>query len=44
MDQFPKVEICEDDMGKIETPHDEPLVVELKVENLKVRSIDLGEN
>ncbi|XP_056685734.1 uncharacterized protein [Spinacia oleracea] len=32
MDHFPKVEICEADRGKIATPHDDPLVIELKVE------------
>lgn len=31
MDHFLKVEICEADRGKITTPHDDPLVVELKV-------------
>nr|XP_021851941.1 uncharacterized protein LOC110791498 [Spinacia oleracea] len=36
---FPKVEICESDRGKIATPHDDPLVIELKVANLKVRRI-----
>ncbi|XP_056685858.1 uncharacterized protein [Spinacia oleracea] len=39
MDHFPKVEICESDRGKIGTPHDDPLVIELKVANLKVRRI-----
>ncbi|XP_021835027.2 uncharacterized protein [Spinacia oleracea] len=39
IDHFPKVEICEADRGKITTPHDDPLVIELKVANLKVRSI-----
>ncbi|XP_021867322.2 uncharacterized protein [Spinacia oleracea] len=39
MDHFPKVEICEADRGKIATPPDDPLVVELKVANLKVRRI-----
>ncbi|XP_021844901.2 uncharacterized protein [Spinacia oleracea] len=39
MDHFPKVEICESDKGKIATPHDDPLVIELKVANLKVRRI-----
>ncbi|XP_056688324.1 uncharacterized protein [Spinacia oleracea] len=39
MDHFLKVEICEADRGKIATPHDDPLVIELKVENLKVSRI-----
>lgn len=39
MDHFPKVNICEVDMGKITTLDDDPLVVELKVANLKVRRI-----
>ncbi|XP_056697830.1 uncharacterized protein [Spinacia oleracea] len=39
LDHFPNVEICEADRGKIATPHDDPLVIELKVANLKVRSI-----
>ncbi|XP_056688104.1 uncharacterized protein [Spinacia oleracea] len=39
IDHFPKVEICESDRGKIATPHDDPLVIELKVANLKVRRI-----
>ncbi|XP_056690375.1 uncharacterized protein [Spinacia oleracea] len=39
IDHFPKVEICEADRGKIATPHDDPLVIELKVANLKVRRI-----
>ncbi|XP_056695052.1 uncharacterized protein [Spinacia oleracea] len=39
MNHFPKEEICEADRGKIATPHDDPLVVELKVANLKMRRI-----
>ncbi|XP_021836068.2 uncharacterized protein [Spinacia oleracea] len=39
IDHFPKVEICEYDRGKIATPHDDPLVIELKVANLKLRRI-----
>nr|XP_021851788.1 uncharacterized protein LOC110791347 [Spinacia oleracea] len=39
MDHFPKVEICEADGGKITAPHDDPLVIELNVANLKVKRI-----
>ncbi|XP_056698482.1 uncharacterized protein [Spinacia oleracea] len=38
-DPFPKVEIGEADRGKIATPHDDLLVIELKVANLRVRHI-----
>ncbi|XP_056695774.1 uncharacterized protein [Spinacia oleracea] len=38
-DPFPKVEIGEADRGKIATPHDDPLVIELKIANLRVRRI-----
>ncbi|XP_056695517.1 uncharacterized protein [Spinacia oleracea] len=38
-DPFPKVEIGEADRGEIATPHDDPLVIELKVANLRVRRI-----
>ncbi|XP_056697853.1 uncharacterized protein [Spinacia oleracea] len=38
-DQFPKVEIGEADRGKIATPHDDPLVIELKIANLRVTRI-----
>ncbi|XP_021839977.2 uncharacterized protein [Spinacia oleracea] len=38
-DPFPKVEIGEADRGKISTPHDDPLVIELKIANLRVRRI-----
>ncbi|XP_056685868.1 uncharacterized protein [Spinacia oleracea] len=38
-DPFPKVEIGEADRGKVATPHDDPLVIELKVANLRVRRI-----
>ncbi|KAL2902413.1 Nuclear receptor-interacting protein 3 [Bienertia sinuspersici] len=38
-DEFPEVLIGEKDRGKIRTPHDDPLVVELKVANKKVRRI-----
>lgn len=33
-DEFPEVMICEKDRGKIKTPHDDPLVVEMKIANL----------
>lgn len=36
---FPKVEIFEDDRGAVRTPHDDPLVIEMKIANLKVRRI-----
>ncbi|XP_021839404.2 uncharacterized protein [Spinacia oleracea] len=38
-DLFPKVEIGEADWRKIATPHDDPLVIELKIANLRVRRI-----
>ncbi|XP_056697782.1 uncharacterized protein [Spinacia oleracea] len=38
-DPFLKVEIGEADRGKIATPHDDLLVIELKVGNLRVRRI-----
>lgn len=44
MDPFLKVEICESDQGKIATPHDDPLVIEVKFSNLRVhqRLVDNG--
>ncbi|XP_021836348.1 uncharacterized protein [Spinacia oleracea] len=36
---FPKVEIGEADRGKIATPHDDPLVIEVTIANLRVRRI-----
>ena len=36
---FPPIIICESDRGKVRTPHDDPMVVELKVANMKVRRI-----
>ena len=38
-DPFPDVVIAEADRGKIQTPHDDPMVVELKVANMSVRRI-----
>ncbi|XP_010667403.2 uncharacterized protein LOC104884453 [Beta vulgaris subsp. vulgaris] len=38
-DPFPKVVVSELDRGKIRTPHDDPLVVEMKIANLRVRRI-----
>lgn len=39
MDHFPKVEIWESDRGKIASPHDNPLVIEVNISNLRVRRI-----
>ncbi|KMS98581.1 hypothetical protein BVRB_3g070640 [Beta vulgaris subsp. vulgaris] len=43
-DPFPKVVASEQDRGKLRTPHDDPLVVELKITSLRVRRIliDIG--
>ncbi|XP_010669930.1 uncharacterized protein LOC104887045 [Beta vulgaris subsp. vulgaris] len=38
-DLFPKVIVSELDREKIRTPHDDPLVVEMKIANLRVRQI-----
>ncbi|XP_010689471.1 uncharacterized protein LOC104903171 [Beta vulgaris subsp. vulgaris] len=38
-DPFPKIVVSEQDQGKIRTPHDDPLVVEMKIANLRVRRI-----
>ncbi|XP_048498022.1 uncharacterized protein LOC125496565 [Beta vulgaris subsp. vulgaris] len=38
-DPFPKIVVSKQDRGKIRTPHDDPLVVEMKIANLKVRRI-----
>ncbi|XP_010687132.1 uncharacterized protein LOC104901278 [Beta vulgaris subsp. vulgaris] len=38
-DPFPKIVVSEQDRGKIRTPHDDPLVVEMKIANLRVRQI-----
>ncbi|KMS97521.1 hypothetical protein BVRB_5g126340 [Beta vulgaris subsp. vulgaris] len=36
---FLKIVVSELDRGKIRTPHDDPLVVEMKIKNLRVRQI-----
>ncbi|XP_021720012.1 uncharacterized protein LOC110687695 [Chenopodium quinoa] len=36
---FPNITIAEADRGKVQTPHDDPTVVELKVANMRVRRI-----
>ncbi|KMT05721.1 hypothetical protein BVRB_7g167300 [Beta vulgaris subsp. vulgaris] len=38
-DPFPMIVVSELDRGKIRTPHDDPLVVEMKIANLIVRRI-----
>ncbi|XP_021858859.2 uncharacterized protein [Spinacia oleracea] len=38
-DTFPRIEICESDGGRIATPHDDPLVVEFKISNMRVKRI-----
>ncbi|XP_048502854.2 uncharacterized protein LOC104896844 [Beta vulgaris subsp. vulgaris] len=38
-DPFPEIVVSELDRGKIRTPHDNPLVVEMKIANLRVRRI-----
>ncbi|XP_048502817.1 uncharacterized protein LOC125498620 [Beta vulgaris subsp. vulgaris] len=38
-DPFPKIVVSEQDRGNIRTPHDDPLVVEMKIANLRVRRI-----
>ena len=38
-ESFPSITICESNRGKVRTPHDDPMVVELKVANMKVRRI-----
>ncbi|XP_057248913.1 uncharacterized protein LOC130590479 [Beta vulgaris subsp. vulgaris] len=38
-DPFPKVVVSELDRRKIRTPHEDPLVVEMKIANLRVRRI-----
>ncbi|XP_021841191.2 uncharacterized protein [Spinacia oleracea] len=39
MDPFPRIEIYESDGGRIATPHDDPLVVEIKISNLREKRI-----
>ncbi|XP_057248901.1 uncharacterized protein LOC125494762 [Beta vulgaris subsp. vulgaris] len=38
-DPFPKIVVSDQDRGKIRTPHDDPLMVEMKIANLRVRRI-----
>ncbi|XP_010678033.2 uncharacterized protein LOC104893605 [Beta vulgaris subsp. vulgaris] len=38
-DPFPKIVVSEQDQWKIRTPHDDPLEVEMKIANLRVRRI-----
>nr|XP_021851823.1 uncharacterized protein LOC110791388 [Spinacia oleracea] len=38
-DPFPRIEICESDGGRVATPHDDPLVVEIKISNMRVKRI-----
>ena len=40
VDPFPKVIVSELDRGKLKAPHDDSLVVEMKIANLRVRRID----
>ncbi|XP_056688687.1 uncharacterized protein [Spinacia oleracea] len=37
LDPFPRIEICESDGGRIATPHDDPLMVEFKISNMRVK-------
>ncbi|XP_021850153.2 uncharacterized protein [Spinacia oleracea] len=39
MDPFPRIEICESDGGRVGTLHDDPLVVEFKISNMRVKRI-----
>ncbi|XP_021848029.2 uncharacterized protein [Spinacia oleracea] len=39
VDPFPRIEICELDSGRVATPHDDPLVVEIKISNMRVKRI-----
>ncbi|XP_021835549.2 uncharacterized protein [Spinacia oleracea] len=39
VDPFPQIEICESDGGQVATPHDDPLVVEIKISNMRVKRI-----
>ncbi|XP_021855733.2 uncharacterized protein [Spinacia oleracea] len=39
VDPFPPIEICESDGGRVATPHDDPLVVEIKISNMRVKRI-----
>ncbi|XP_056688656.1 uncharacterized protein [Spinacia oleracea] len=44
VDPFPRIEICESDGGRAATPHDDHLVVEIKISNMRVKRIliDIG--
>ncbi|XP_021854869.2 uncharacterized protein [Spinacia oleracea] len=39
VDPFPRIEICESDGGWVATRHDDPLVVEIKISNMRVKRI-----
>ncbi|XP_021839327.2 uncharacterized protein [Spinacia oleracea] len=39
VDPFPRIEICESDGGRVVTPHDDPLVVEIKISNMRLKRI-----
>ncbi|XP_021846488.1 uncharacterized protein [Spinacia oleracea] len=39
VDPFPRIEICESDGGRVATLHDDPLVVEIKISNIRVKRI-----
>ncbi|XP_021835955.2 uncharacterized protein [Spinacia oleracea] len=39
VDPFPHIDICESDGGQVATPHDDPLVVEIKISNMRVKCI-----
>ncbi|XP_056695529.1 uncharacterized protein [Spinacia oleracea] len=39
VDPFPRIEICELDGGRVATPHDDPLMVEIKISNMRVKRI-----
>ncbi|XP_021867314.2 uncharacterized protein [Spinacia oleracea] len=39
VDPFPRIETCESDGGRVATPHDDPLVVEVKISNMRVKRI-----
>lgn len=39
MDTFPIIEIGKSELVKIDTPHDDPLVIKVKISNLRVRRI-----
>ncbi|XP_056695521.1 uncharacterized protein [Spinacia oleracea] len=39
VDPFPRIEICKSDGGRVATTHDDPLVVEIKISNMRVKRI-----